>query len=53
MPRGRIGATALAGLLGQWQGDGPAYENLAERIQLLLIDGRLSADVRLPSEREL
>ncbi|MET8522953.1 PLP-dependent aminotransferase family protein [Nocardioides sp. NPDC004968] len=53
MPRGRIGATALAGLLGQWQGEGPAYENLAERIQLLLIDGRLSADVRLPSEREL
>ena len=53
MPRGRIGASALAGLLGEWRSDAPAYEALAERLRLLLIDGRISADVRLPSEREL
>lgn len=40
-------------MLGSWRGDAPAYEALAERIRLLLIDGRISADVRLPSEREL
>lgn len=53
MSRGRIGASALTGLLGEWRSDAPAYEALAERLRLLLIDGRISADVRLPSEREL
>jgi len=52
-PRHRLGAVALAALLGEWRTDAPAYEGLAERIRLLLIDGRVSADVRLPSEREL
>lgn len=51
--RGRLTATTLASLLGDWRADDPAYEALAERIRLLLIDGRVSADVRLPSEREL
>lgn len=53
MIRGRLAAGTLASLLGDWRGESPAYEALAERIQLLLIDGRISADVRLPSEREL
>jgi DNA-binding transcriptional MocR family regulator len=53
MARGRLAARALVGLLGEWRGELPAYEGLAERIRLLLIDGRISADVRLPSEREL
>lgn len=51
--RQRLGASALTGLLGEWRGDAPAYDALAERLRLLLIDGRVSADVRLPSEREL
>ncbi len=53
MSRGRLAASALIDMLGQWRSDVPAYEALAERIRLLLIDGRISADVRLPSEREL
>ncbi|MFT4263917.1 MAG: PLP-dependent aminotransferase family protein [Nocardioides sp.] len=57
MIRGRLAASTLGDLLGDWRRDGtgglPAYEALAERIRLLLIDGRISADVRLPSEREL
>lgn len=40
-------------MLGSWRSDAPTYEALAERIRLLLIDGRISADIRLPSEREL
>jgi DNA-binding transcriptional MocR family regulator len=53
MARGRLAATALIDLLGDWRGDAPAYEALAERVRLLVIDGRISTDVRLPSEREL
>ena len=53
MQRGRLAAGSLASLLGEWRTDEPAYEALAERIRMLLIDGRISADVRLPSEREL
>jgi DNA-binding transcriptional MocR family regulator len=53
MPRGRLAAGALIDLLGEWRGDAPAYEALAERVRLLLIDGRISTNVRLPSEREL
>jgi len=53
MARGRLGASDLANLLGEWRTETPAYDALAERLRLLLIDGRVSADVRLPSEREL
>lgn len=49
----RLAATALIELLGDWRGDAPAYEALAERLRLLVIDGRISTGVRLPSEREL
>lgn len=53
MPRGRIGSRALRELLGDWRSDAPAYEALSDRVQLLLLDGRVSADIRLPAEREL
>lgn len=56
MIRGRLAAPGLGDLLGEWRSGAsgqPAYEALAERIRLLLIDGRISADVRLPSERDL
>lgn len=53
MPRGRIGARALHDLLGEWRGAAPAYESLADRLRLLLLDGRISTGIRLPAEREL
>jgi hypothetical protein len=45
----------LARHLGQWRGEhsGVAYLELAERITLLVRDGRLPARTRLPAEREL
>lgn len=46
-------ARALEALLGDWKGGGNAYDALADRIQLLILDGRLPAHTRLPAEREL
>lgn len=43
----------LARELGEWRGNTPAYQALAERIRVLLMDGRLSSGARLPAEREL
>lgn len=48
-----LGAKRLASLLGHWRGTGPAYADLAERIRLLILDGRLPIGARLPAEREL
>lgn len=49
-----IGARHLATLLSAWQLPGRAnYQVLAERIRLLIIDGRVPTGTRLPSEREL
>ena len=48
-----VGSKALIGLLGEWRADAPAYEALADRVRLLLIDGRLAAESRLPAERDL
>lgn len=43
----------LARELGEWRSNAPAYKSLAERIRVLLMDGRLSSGARLPAEREL
>ncbi len=49
-----ISARQLAGLLpSQRSRTGPVYLRLADSITSLVRDGRLAAEVRLPSEREL
>jgi DNA-binding transcriptional MocR family regulator len=50
-----LSARALVSLLDGWRGLGasPAYVALADRIRLLVLDGRLSLGTRLPAEREL
>ncbi|GAA0947563.1 PLP-dependent aminotransferase family protein [Kribbella koreensis] len=50
----QLPASTLAGLLGTWSDDsGPAYRSLAERLRLLIADGRIMPGARVPSEREL
>ncbi|MDO9355553.1 MAG: PLP-dependent aminotransferase family protein, partial [Solirubrobacteraceae bacterium] len=46
-------AARLAALLGSWRGRGPAYQDLAGAIRVLVIDARVPAGTRLPSERAL
>jgi DNA-binding transcriptional MocR family regulator len=46
-------AGQLVDLLGAWHHGGPTYRALAERISMLVLDGRLPPDTRLPSERSL
>jgi DNA-binding transcriptional MocR family regulator len=53
MPDVHITARALAALLGRWRTDDAAYRSLADRIRLLILDGRIPADTRLPAERDL
>lgn len=50
-----LSARALGALIQNWRtsGRGPAYSALADRIRLLVLDGRLSLGTRLPAEREL
>src|SRR3954452_10630103 len=50
-----LSARALASALGSWRGlsTSPAYAALADRIRLLVLDGRLALGTRLPAEREL
>jgi DNA-binding transcriptional MocR family regulator len=45
----------LGKVLGEWwhRGDGPAHRQLADRVQVLVLDGRLPLRTRLPAEREL
>ncbi|MFC7404229.1 PLP-dependent aminotransferase family protein [Georgenia alba] len=47
-----ISASRLAGLLGDFDRS-PAYAGLADALALLVGDGRIGRDVRLPSERDL
>lgn len=47
-------ARSLENLLGDWRTQGAAaYLTLAERIRLLVLDGRVPVDTRLPAERDL
>ncbi|MBW4095443.1 MAG: PLP-dependent aminotransferase family protein, partial [Acidobacteria bacterium] len=48
-----ITARRLSLELGDWRGNSPAYHALADRIRVLLLDGRLGTGTRLPAEREL
>lgn len=50
-----VTARSLAALLGEWRAtsNGPAYSALADRVRLLVLDGRVSLGTRLPAEREL
>lgn len=50
-----ITAAGLGRLLASWRGPGrrAAYAALADRIRLLMLDGRLPLHTRLPAEREL
>ncbi|WP_374945827.1 PLP-dependent aminotransferase family protein [Agreia sp.] len=49
-----LGTRALRSLLGDWKGGGgPLYQALFDRIRLLVLDGRIPANTRLPAEREL
>lgn len=52
----RIGISSLTRLLGHWHqasSRSPVYRQLADGLRLLILDGRLPLDSRLPGEREL
>ena len=53
MPATTLPATRLARLLGSAAQTSPAYRGIADGIQLLVADGRVTPGTRLPSEREL
>ena len=53
MVASRVSAQQLSRLLGDQPFSHPRYEDLAARIRMLLVDGRLAASTRLPSERSL
>ncbi|MDS7910094.1 PLP-dependent aminotransferase family protein [Klebsiella pasteurii] len=52
----RFGSQSLVRLLGNWQESTsrtPIWRQLAEALRLLILDGRLVLETRLPGEREL
>lgn len=52
----RFGSQSLVRLLGNWQESAsrtPLWRQLAEALRLLILDGRLALETRLPGEREL
>ncbi|HEY4466400.1 MAG TPA: PLP-dependent aminotransferase family protein [Klebsiella sp.] len=52
----RFGSQSLVRLLGNWQESSsrtPIWRQLAEALRLLILDGRLALETRLPGEREL
>lgn len=56
MSQRRTGSSSLVKLLGNWHQDLPrisVYRQLADGLRLLILDGRLPLDSRLPGEREL
>jgi DNA-binding transcriptional MocR family regulator len=48
-----VSARILATLLDGWRDAGTAYAALADRIRLLILDGRVAPGTRLAAEREL
>jgi len=48
-----VSARALAAEIGDWRSAGAAYQALADRVRLLVLDGRIALGTRLPAEREL
>lgn len=48
-----VGPASLVRLLGSWRGQGATYRSLADGLRLLVLDGRLPLDARLPGERDL
>ncbi|KRE43538.1 MocR-like transcription factor YczR [Knoellia sp. Soil729] len=53
MTTSAISAARVADLIGPAAGDGPAYQLIADRLRLLIADGRITVGTRLPSERDL
>lgn len=52
----RSGSQSLVRLLGQWQqpaSRAPLWRQLTQALRLLILDGRLALNTRLPGEREL
>lgn len=51
----QIGTRTLRSLLGEWRStEGtPRYRALADRLRLLVLDGRIPVDTGLPAERDL
>ncbi|ERK69233.1 hypothetical protein N136_04447, partial [Leifsonia aquatica ATCC 14665] len=49
----QLTARSLETLLGQWRGTGSQYQELADRVRLLVLDGRIPIGTRLPAERDL
>jgi len=52
----RFGSKSLLRMLGNWQQASsrtPLWRQLADALRLLILDGRLALDTRLPGEREL
>lgn len=56
MTQRRTGTSSLIKLLGHWHQEAsrtPVYRQLADGLRLLILDGRLPLESRLPGEREL
>jgi DNA-binding transcriptional MocR family regulator len=48
-----LGTRALVTHLGEWRHGGRAHSELAEKLGLLVVDGRVRSGTRLPAEREM
>ncbi|WP_285115310.1 PLP-dependent aminotransferase family protein [Leifsonia sp. fls2-241-R2A-40a] len=53
MSDAQLTARSLEHLLGSWRTAGASYQALADRIRLLVLDGRIPIGTRLPAERDL